>query len=218
MARPSTRGLFAVLLATSLLPACFAGERPSLIDDQSPTLTGDAAVDAVLERLDTQASGPLTASYTVVTKFLGAQTSAVVAIATDAGHSVTIGDVRYLTGPSGSFARTCSLATETCVDGIDETKVSDTLLTSTFFASAPAARLRQDFEVRTGPPVASTETIAGQAATCVAVPVTGGTKTYCALDSGVVARMDTADLSIELTDYTSSIDRSSFEESASLPG
>jgi hypothetical protein len=71
--------------------------------------------------------------------------------------------------------------------------------------------LRRDTELRAGPTRASTETIAGQPATCVVVPTTGGESTYCALDSGPLARLDAADLSIDLTRFRPRADQSQLE-------
>ncbi len=71
----------------------------------------------------------------------------------------------------------------------------------------------RDAAARIAPPVASTETIAGQQATCVAVPVTGSTETYCALDGGPLARLDAADLRIDMTSWSATVDESQFEPS-----
>lgn len=74
-----------------------------------------------------------------------------------------------------------------------------------------ASRLRVDAERRIGDPVASEIEVAGETAVCVAVPVSGGTKTYCALESGVLARFDGSDLLIELTDYSDIPDEATFD-------
>lgn len=177
-----------------------------------PLPTGDPAVDAVLELLTRDPSDAFTARYLITTKFGGAQTAAVVTQDAGLGRSVTIGDVRYLVGPGDVDVRTCDLADGSCRAGTDESKVSDLLLTSSFFGASPAARLRQHAAVKVATPTGSSETIAGRPATCVAVPVTGGTTTYCALEPGILARMDTADLAIELTELSDTVDESLFAE------
>ena len=61
----------------------------------------------------------------------------------------------------------------------------------------------------------STEVIAGETATCVAIPVPNATSTYCVLDNGVVARIDAADVVIEMTSYATEPDEAQFARSAS---
>jgi hypothetical protein len=73
-----------------------------------------------------------------------------------------------------------------------------------------ASRLRVDAERRVGDPVASNVVLGGQPALCVAIPVTGGTKTYCALESGALARFDGSDLLVELNSYSSTPDEAAF--------
>lgn len=210
MAAPRLR-LAAVATAALFTSACFTGERPTVADGQ-PVPTGDPAVDAVLDLLTADPDDSFTARYLITTKFGGAQTPAVVTQDAELGRSVTIGDVRYLVGPAGVNVRTCDLASGSCTSGTDESKVSDLLLTSSFYSASPAARLRQHAAAKVASPTASTESIAGRSATCVAVPVTGGTTTYCAVEPGILARMDTADLAIELTELTDTFDESLFAE------
>ncbi len=187
-----------VVALTAVLSACFTGERPKLAEGAATT--GDAAADAVLSHLDATGGRPFTADYTVVTKFGSITTSATVVQAGPARRAITIGRTRFLI--NGSDTATCDLDASTCSDSIDLQRISNLQLTADFYAASAAARLRRDTELRAGPTRASTESIAGQAATCVVIPVTGGRSTYCALDSGPLARYDGADLSIELTDYS----------------
>lgn len=181
-----------------LLSGCMTGDRPTLAE--SPTTTGDPAVDAVLERLDTAASATFTAGYDVLTKFGDASTTATVAQAPPTRRSVTIGQVRFLT--DGATSATCRLDGGTCSDTIDAARVSDTQLTPDFYASSAAARLRRDAGARVDATSGSTTTVAGEAATCVTIPITGGSSTYCALDSGPLARLDAADVAIDMTTYS----------------
>jgi hypothetical protein len=191
---------------TVALSACFTGERPKLAE--GATTTGDAAADAVLSRLDAAGEAVFTADYTVLTKFGSVTTPAKVVQAGPARRAVTIGRVRFII--DGPDTATCDLNSDSCSDTIDVERVSNLQMTADFYAASPAARLRRDTALRAGPTRASTETIAGQPATCVVIPVTGGDSTYCALDSGPLARLDGADLSIELTAYSPRPDQKQF--------
>jgi hypothetical protein len=192
-----------------LLSGCMTGERPTLAE--SPTTTGDPAVDAVLDRLDAADEATFTAGYDVLTKFGNVSTPATVSQSGPTKRSVTIGSVRFVT--DGATTATCDLDDGTCSDSIDAARVSDTQLTPDFNASSAAARVRRDAGARVDATSASTTTIGGQSATCVTIPVTGAASTYCALDSGPLARLDAADLSIEMTSYSPSLDESLFARS-----
>lgn len=200
MSRRSSPRLAAVaLLALGGLAGCFTGARPRLSERPAPT--GDAATDAVLERLDRAGAATFTATYSLMTKRQPAATT-LGAVAQDGRslRSITIGDVRYVVTPNESV--TCgTVAPVACTDSIDEARVSDLQVNSDFYGASQAGRLRGDVRSRVGPTVGSTEPIAGQTATCVAIPVAETRSTYCALDSGVLARLDAPDVSIELTGY-----------------
>jgi hypothetical protein len=193
---------------TLVLSGCFTGERPRLVE--GATTTGDAAADAVLTRLEAAGDAVFTGDYEVVTKFGDITTPATVVQAGPARRAITIGDVRFIV--DGAETATCDLESDTCSRTIDAARVSNLQLTPDFYAASAAAPLRRDTEQRAGPTRASSETIAGQPATCVVVTTTGGDSTYCALDSGPLARLDAADLSIELTDYSPTADESQFDQ------
>jgi hypothetical protein len=195
---------------TAALSACFTGERPRLAEGASTT--GDPAADAVLSRLDAAGYAAFTADYTVVTKFGNVTTPATVVQTGPARRAVTIGQIRFIV--DGAETATCDLDTSECTTTIDAERVSNVQLTPDFFAASVAAKLRRDTELRAGPTRASTETIAGQPATCVVVTTTGGESTYCALDAGPLARLDAADHSIELSEYSATADETEFERPA----
>ena len=65
------------------------GERPTLAE--SPTTTGDPAVDAVLDRLDAAGEATFTAGYDVLTKFGNVSTPATVVAG---GPDAEVGDDR----------------------------------------------------------------------------------------------------------------------------
>jgi hypothetical protein len=188
------------------LSGCFTGERPTLAEEA--TETGDAPADAVLARLDTAGDAAFTGEYEVLTRFGDITTPATVSQNGADRRAVTVGPIRFIVDETGTA--TCDLDDGECTDTIDVQRISDLQLTTDFYAASAAARLRRDTRLRAGATRASTETIAGQPATCVVVPVTGGESTYCALDTGPLARLDAADLKIDLASYSPTADATQF--------
>lgn len=197
-------GVLATVLVTTT-SGCFTGERPSFADS-----TDDAAIDAVLSHFDAAGTTMFTASYTIQTRSSATTTDAAVAVAPPAERSVTIGDVRFLT--TGDAAQTCDLALGQCVANLEPQRVSNVQVGPDFYAASAVAQLRADAAAATQPGIATTETIAGQPATCVGVTLTGGMKTYCVLDSGALARMDAGGTAvlIELKSYSPTVDQALF--------
>lgn len=200
------RALPVLALAALVLTGCLTGKRPYFNDEPFPTgsLTGDASIDAVLQKLDAAATGPATAAYSVLTKF--GNTTNPASVALDVGsRSVTIGNIRYVETPTG--AATCAADNSVpCVAGLDPTRVSDIGVTIDFYAAEAATRLRRDAQAMLAPTTPHVETIAGQAALCVDVPLAGGVAVYCVLDSGLVARMDDGDVAVNLTLFSPTAD------------
>jgi hypothetical protein len=198
-----------------VLSGCFTGPRPSYTTDPFPagTPTGDAAIDKVLAQLDAVNDGPYTVDYTVLTKF--GNTSRTASVSVEAGRrSVTVGNVRFITA-NGAF-QTCVLdKTDPCSSSIEPARISDTQITPDFYAADSAKRLRRTAVARIGSTIPHTEQIAGQSATCVDVPVTGGVSTFCALTNGPLARLDDGAVTIELTQYTPALDESLFATTGS---
>ena len=198
-----------------VLSGCFTGPRPSYTTDPFPrgSSSGDAAVDKVLTQLDAVNNGPYTADYTVLTKFGNITRVASVSVTADR-RSVTVGDVRFLT--SNGTAQTCILdKNDPCSSAIEPARISDTQITPDFYAADTAKRLRRSAVGRIGSTIAHTDQIAGQSATCVDVPVTGGVSTFCALTNGPLARLDDGATRIELTQYTPAVDESLFATTGS---
>jgi hypothetical protein len=199
-----------VLIGALSLSACATGQRPSFdADEPLLTPTGDPGIDAVLERLDAVGLEQFTAEYTILTRLGGLQSTATVVQADNSRRSVTVNDVRYLNGTGN--AATCNLTTDECDAAINDARTSDVQVTHDFYGPSIARRLRVDAGRRLDNARAYESTIAGQTATCADVPVSGGTKIYCALDSGVLARYDGADLAIELVTVTDVADETKFE-------
>ena len=196
----------AVLVTAVGLTGCFTGERPTLAE--APVTTGDPAVDEVLLRLDNATGAAFTAGYDLLARFGEVRTPATVVQDGPARRSVTMGTIRFIV--DGATTATCHVDTGACSDTVDAALVSNTQLTPDFYATSAAARLRRDAGLRAGPTTASAETIAGQPATCVAVPVADGASTYCALDRGPLARLDAADVVIDMTTFAVEPDETAF--------
>jgi hypothetical protein len=205
----------ATLALLTLLSGCFTGPRPSYTTEPFPpgSSSGDAAIDNVLAQLDARNDGPYTATYTVLTKFGNVIRPASVSVA--AGRrSVTVGEVRFITTDGAS--QTCILdKTDPCLSSIEPARISDTQITPDFYAADAAKRLRRGAVARIGATVPHTEQTAGQSATCVDVPVSGGVSTFCALTNGPLARLDDGAVTIELTQYTPAVDESLFATTGS---
>jgi hypothetical protein len=202
----------AVLAAVALLAGCGVGARPRLVEPdavggEAGTPTGVAPVDAVLHLLEGEQPPQLTATYTITTKFGGTSRPATV-VKDGNRRSVTIGDVRFLTDGA---RQTCDLTTGACEDDVQEQRVSDTGVTSGFWAASPAQALRVSLTRATGPTQASTQTVAGQPATCVSVPEGQGDETTCATAAGVLASWDTAAVGVQLDSYAPTADGAAFQ-------
>ena len=205
----------AVLGLLILLSGCFTGERPSFTTEPFPagSSSGDPSIDQVLAQLDAVNDGPYTADYTVLTKFGNTTRPASVAV----DHGASIGHRRHRAVPHRQrrLAQTCLLdKTDPCSSTIDPARISDTQITPDFYAADAAKRLRRDAIAMIGSPVSHVEEIAGQSATCVDVPVPGGTSVFCALTNGPLARLDDGAVSINLTQYSPAVDDSLFATTA----
>ena len=208
----AARGLVVAAIAALALTACATGLRPSF-DSDEPTqqATGDTAIDAVLERLDRVGLVQFTADYTVLTRLGSKESTATVVQSDNSRRSITINDVRFIDG-SGTVA-TCNLLTAECEAVINDARVSDVQITHDFYGSSFARRLRVDAGRSLSPARGYTDTIAGQPAACADVPVSGGTKVYCALDSGPLARYDGNDVVIQLVASNPTPDETKFATS-----
>ena len=86
--------------------------------------------------------------------------------------------------------------------------MSDLAVTHLFWGPAFERRLQTDSGRRIGTSELSDASIAGQPATCAAVTLPSslesvGTVTYCALDIGLLARYQGADVHVELASFQS---------------
>jgi len=220
--RPYPLTAFGGLAALALLAgSCAVGERPTLASTPNlggapGTPVGDAGVDRVLGLLESvPAAAPpaFTAGY-AVTRRLGPLKAPAQVVRDGDRVSVTIGDIRYLTGP---VLQTCTVSTGRCEAGLDKQRTSDITVWENFYASAPATALRSAYVRKSGAPTPSQQTVAGQPAECVDVPVGPGRERYCALVTGPVAVWDTADKQVLLTTYAATADPAAFEP-AGAPG
>ena len=190
-----------------VLSGCFTGERPTLMPEITVPAVSDTAIQEVIAILNSTPTSNFTIAYEVVTKFGDLHTAATLAFDPSLGTSITIAEVRYIYLANGTTL-TCSTITSDCAPGIDESRVSDRQLVSTIFKKATIERMQQDARVAVGSAVASDVVIVDNNASCSAIPVVDGngatqSKTYCAFtDLGVVASMDTADLTITALSFT----------------
>jgi hypothetical protein len=128
-------------------------------------------------------------------------------------RAATIGSVRFLT--DGGSQQTCDLPTGTCEEGILEERASATGFTSQLDANVPAQRLRITLSRAVGPTVGRSEVIAGLTANCVDIPATAEViETYCALQNGVIARWDAADVNLQLTTFEPAVTDAEFSTQA----
>ncbi|MEI7617701.1 MAG: hypothetical protein WCK14_03695 [Actinomycetota bacterium] len=196
---------FAVAVVAPLVfSGCITGKRPSFGSQSDP------AIAAVLSKLDTSI-GPFTASYSILTRLGNITTPVTVAIQNPTERSITFNDIRFLQSTAGYS--TCTLSNGSCSLVVDEASISNLAVTHDFYGASAAARIRQDATTMVGPAITSSETYAGQNATCVQLSFTSGTKKYCVLDNGMLAYQDTPDLQITLTKLTDAVDTKLFETS-----
>ena len=194
----------AVLVGASLLLAgCFTGERPRLMTDETLPPVDDSAISTVIDVLTSPSDGSaFTVVYRITTKFGGQTTDGSIVVDPLNGTSVQIADTRYVTLLDGSTV-TCSTVTDSCVPGVDETRVADRMLNSRIFRDAIVDRLRQDANVAVGDSSLERRSIAERPASCARIPVVDGSgftqqKSYCVFDGlGVLASFDGADLFID---------------------
>lgn len=187
------------------------GQRPSF-DENQPELspTGDAAIDAVLERLDNVSGEVFTADYDILTRLGGLESTATVVQADGGARSITINNIRYLDG-RGTPA-TCDLNSNECEASLNDARVSNVQIGHDFYSSSMARRLRVDAGRMINEARGFEENFAGQPAVCAEVTVSGGSEVYCALDAGPLAKYDGSDLLIELTGYSPTADESAFAD------
>lgn len=197
--------LAAVAGAALLLAGCALGPRPTLTGDPQ---VDDAAIDAVVERLDTATEAAFTAVYTITPTIEGAPsaTATVQHSPTETYTVFAVGNVvtvEYVT--TDGEQQTCAANRTECVIGpLDESRISNLGVSSTFWGPATAQKVRVDSGRNLADAIATTETLAGQPAACAEIPV-GGLAiavVYCALDAGPLGAYRGADATIELTSYT----------------
>jgi hypothetical protein len=182
-----------------LATACAVGPRPSF---QAELPNDDPAIAQVLERLDRAGFVKFVATYDIDPSSVNSPQRQATVRQLDGRRRVTIGDIEFAT--DGETAQTCVRGT--CVDFIDDARVSDLNLTHLFWGSSFRSRLELDSARNLADGHGSIETIAGRPSVCVELPVIGGNVSYCALDAGILARYFGADVSIELTSFSLNVD------------
>ena len=191
-----------------VVTGCATGPRPTLGErvnagGETGQPTGIDAVDRLLVPLEGDVPGPFTATYEITRK-LGAVTSTATVVREGTATSVTIGDVRFLSG-TGDDA-TCTLSSKQCEPGIHDERISDLSVPSTFWLASPARLLRVAAARSSGTPTPYDATIAGLPVHCVEVPVGGGAEKYCVTPDGAIASFDTAATFVNLTAWAAAAD------------
>lgn len=203
-----------VIASATLLTGCFTGERPTLVEAAvigAPV--GDPASDEVLTRFGALPTATFTARYEITNNYGPIIRDAEVVQTTDGRRSITIGEVRFIIEPGTSL--TCRLDTDApCDTRVDDAAVSDLQVTHQFYGRSAADRLRVDAERRVGPTEGFDAEFGGVEARCVTVPVSGGSKVYCALPDGVLASYQGPDVLIMLTGYEPAADEAAFARSS----
>lgn len=207
--RPVPTWFSAVLIGVAVLTGsgCMTGDRPTLAESTS---TGYPVVDELLERLGDLAETQYSAHYEVLVRYGDVTTTASASQSDGDRRSLTIGDVRYVS--HAQITKTCTVSTATCIPEIDPTRVSDVMMTPDFFGTSMAARIELDAARAIGEPVVTAEQTDGGEATCVAIPITDATTTYCMLDNGVLTRLDGPDLVVTMTSYSDEVDELLYAE------
>lgn len=193
-----------------VVAGCATGPRPTLGErvntgGEAGEPTGVEAVDQLLGSLEGEVAGPFTARYEITRK-LGSITSTATVVREGGATSVTVGDVRFLSG-TGDDA-TCTLSTKQCEPGIHDERISDLTVPSTFWLGSPARLLRVATARSNGTPTPYEATIAGLPVHCVEVPVGGGSEKYCVTPDGAIASFDTAATFVNLTEWSAAADPS----------
>jgi hypothetical protein len=194
-----------------MLTGCLTGDRPTLAEESAVGApVGEPSVDAVLQRLGNVDDAVFTAEYQITNNFGPVTKDATVAQTAERARSVTVGDIRFVI--DGPAVATCDLRSgaDTCTSSIDDAAISDLQVTHQFYGRSAANRLRTDAARRVGPTEGYQAEFAGRSATCVSVPVSGGSKVYCALDEGVLASYQGPDVLIELTSFDATPDEALF--------
>ncbi len=211
---PRARALLVTggLVLAVALSGCVTGPRPSLgerlpLGGEAGTPVGNKDVDAVLTRLEAADTNSFTVSYDILRRLGNVATKATV-VQSGSDSAVTIGDVSFYRGDS---EQTCTVSTSVCEDGVQEARISDTGVSSEFYAMAPSKALRVTYARSGGTPAASTKTIADQPAQCVTIPVGTGAETYCAVETGAIALWDTADKLVTMTAYADDVDQTKLQ-------
>ena len=209
----------ASLCLAFLLPACTPDSgRPTLAPVTTSSVPSgvadsvDPGVQALTAVLTSSTKATFSATYKVTTK-LGA-TEHEVKLSHDPDQfaiTVALGTPTGIGLFGGGNAATCTGFPAICKSGIDERKLNELQITSTFWGPAAARSLNIQASRTTEPIATSKPTIAGNAATCVTVVIGVGTNAeFCALASGALARWDDPTRHIELTTFVTGVDPANF--------
>ena len=206
----SARAL-ALFTAAIALSACMTGQRPSL-DPGGTTAPARATgvSDEILALFDSSIPEPFTAVYQV--RQTTQQVTATAILTRDATRTaLDVRDTQFR--ESGGQRETCNRSSNACQPGYAQNRLSDLQITAGFWGPSIKDVLRSPIlNARIGPITTDKDTVAKQAVTCVNIPGPGRTDRYCALDSGVLASMDNAAVSVTLVEYRTTFDQQVWDE------
>lgn len=212
---PRARALTACAAAAFglVVGACVpADSRPTLgtspVDSLSREPTGIPDVDRLLARLDDVSGETFTADYTITRK-LGPVERAARVVSQPPRTTVRVGDIALYDDDNPD--QTCDLVAGTCEDGLLDQRISDVGVGSRFYGPSTAQQLRVAVARESSLPTVDSTQVAGVGAECLHVPVGGGIETYCVTGNGLVARLDTAAVHIELTSLIPEADPAAFD-------
>jgi hypothetical protein len=207
--------VLAIACAAVALAGCATGPRPTLgavVDRAKPITrqgTGDPIVDALLLPLEGVDTLTFTATYSVTMKTPADAPpppyDVVVAQMQPFSRSITIGDTVYL---RGAATTTCAIGAQTCAPGVDNTKTVPPL-TGTYFDDDVKALIRDAFARRVKAVFTRSENIVDQEALCVTIPADVD-HDFCILPSGQLAKVETPEVTILLTNLTDTADPARF--------
>jgi hypothetical protein len=191
-----------IAACAAIVIASCSVERPTVqtttpTEPPLPTTTGDPAIDAIID--DLRSPGTFDASYTLTRK-LGNVTNTGRVVSQAPQVVVTIADTQFF------IADQVTCRASLCEAGILDQYAADVGIFSPFYGPSPAAQIVASVARRNGEPKLFTRTVAGADASCVSIEIGPGVETYCVIPDGPLAFVDRADVRIELTASTTTVD------------
>ncbi len=206
------------MAVAAVLTACQTGERPSF--DTVPSDSGAAPADqddsgpspelaALIGLLSSPPPPGETATYEIVQATQGVTATATL-VRDGERTALDVRDTQFR--ESDGRQETCERGSGVCSAGYAEQLLSDLQITTGFWGPALRQTLTSPtLGARIGPITTFSRTIAGQQATCIEIPGPSRVDRYCALSTGIAAAIETAAVTVALTDYRATFDESTWD-------